>query len=189
MVTYCIGSARQKREYFGKLDGAVILDNVEVLFCASENGRNYFAYGDVPFSAFTVREYLKYRRALCKAEIPADMFGKLRLRANKRLGKLAPAEMRCVAFLEKTCGSTDKPVVINLDGAKYTRRNAAALMRLVALCKDVYVCVTDKRFLRRSGATAQTLAFGTPVVKRARPKFYAAKRLAQKINAKRVAVM
>ena len=188
MVTYCIGSARQKREYFGKMDGAVILDNVEVLFCASENGRNYFAYGDVPFAAFTVREYLKYRRSLCKTEAPTDMLEKLCLRANKRIGKLAPAEMRWVTFLEKTCGGTDKPVVINLDGAKYSRRNAAALMRLISLCKDAYVCVTDRKFVRRCGATAQTLAFGKPA-KYTRPDFYAAKRLAAKINAKRVSVM
>ncbi len=188
MVTYCLGSARQKREYFSKMDGAVVLDNVEVLFCASENGRNYFAYGDVPFAAFTVAEYLKSRRALCKTAPPAGLLGRLRLRESKRLGKLAPAEMRCVTFVEKTCGNADKPVVINLDGAKYTRRNAAALRRLIALCKDVYVCVTDVRFVRRLGAHAQTLAFGKPA-KRTRAHFYAAKRLAQQINAKRVSVM
>ena len=176
MVTYCLGSARQKREYFSKMDGAVVLDNVEVLFCASENGRNYFAYGDVPFAA------------LCKTAPPAGLLGRLRLRESKRLGKLAPAEMRCVTFVEKTCGNADKPVVINLDGAKYTRRNAAALRRLIALCKDVYVCVTDIRFVRRLGAHAQTLAFGKPA-KRTRAHFYAAKRLAQQINAKRVSVM
>ncbi len=58
MTTYCTGSARQKRDYFKETDGTVVLDNVEVLFCVSENGRNYFAYGDVPFADFSVAEYL-----------------------------------------------------------------------------------------------------------------------------------
>ena len=131
MVTYCIGSARSKREYFANMDGVVILDNVEVLFCASENGKNYFAYGDVPFGSFTVEEYLTYRRALCTEPFSVNSLAPFDIPGSKRVSRLLPAEMRCVMFLEKTMGHTDKAVVINLDGTKYTKKNNASLKRLL----------------------------------------------------------
>lgn len=62
MITFCLGSARQKRAYFSDI-GAIVLDNVEVLFCSSEDGYNYFAIGKPPFADFTVAEYLRYMRA------------------------------------------------------------------------------------------------------------------------------
>lgn len=188
MVTYCIGSARQKREYFNSMRGAIVLDNVEVLFCASENGRNYFAYGAVPFAAFTVSQYLNYRRALVGGEIETCMLKTFGLSPNKRLGGLTAAQMRCVAFLEKTCGRTDAPVVINLDGSKYTRKNFKTLARLLAFCPDAYVCVTDARYVKHERRAFKMLAFGKPVG-RVRPKFYAAKILAKQLGAYRVAVM
>lgn len=189
MVTYCLGSARQKREYFKKLKDCVILDNAEVLFCASENGRNYFAIGEVPFAAFTAEEYIKYRRALCAGASSVELLDKFEIPRRKRLGSLSPAQMRCVAFVEKTgyC-ATDKPVVINLDGAKYGRRAARALALLISACKDVYVCVTDTRYLRRAPENYETMYFGK-TCKSTRPRFYAARRLAQKLNAVRVSVM
>ncbi len=204
MVTYCTGSARQKRAYFEEVSGAIVLDNLEVLFCASENGKNYFAFGDVPFSGFTVSDYLKYSRAASKIEALADFFegkatefrtdidraiAKLGLSKNKKLGRLAPAEMRAVTFLEKTGGATDSALVVNLDGAKYSRRNAKALARLIKCAGgDVFVCVTDARFVEHSAPGCKTMAFGkkTDGVK---PTFFAAKRLAKKIGAKKVAVM
>lgn len=187
MVTYCLGSARQKRAYFYKLDGAVVLDNDEVLFCASENGRNYFAYGEPPFGGFTVEQYIKYRTALCGRPFPHAALAALRISPSKRLEKLSPAQRRCVAFVEKTGGDTDSPIVINLDGARYTRKNALALDRLLALCKTAYVCVTDPRFVKRARqAEFKTLAFGK-AVKHKRPAFYAAHRLAKMIGATRVA--
>lgn len=187
MVTYCLGSARQKREYFREVAGAIILDNVEVLFCASENGRNYFAFGEVPFGGFTVAEYIKYKCATVCEPPSIARIKALGLKADKRLKKLSAAEMRAVDFLAATGGQTDSAVVINLDGAKYTRRNAAALARLLNVVGEAYVCVTDTRFAR-AGVSCKTLRFGR-VERGARPSFYAAKRLAKKIGAKKVAVM
>lgn len=187
MVTYCLGSARQKRAYFAASD-AVVLDNVEVLFCASIDGKNYFAYGDVPFSSFTVSEYLKYRRALCSADVDEGDIRAFGISPDKRLCSLVPAEMRIVAFLEKTCGKTDRAVVVNLDGTKYTRRNAAALNRLLARVKDAYVCVTDRKFVRKAPVEHRELSFGKPSFC-GKPVFYYAKILARKINAKRISVM
>lgn len=188
MVTYCTGSARQKRAYFSEASGVVVLDNVEVLFCASENGRNYFAYGDVPFSAFTVDEYLKYRRALCGAGAPCELLRKLGISASKRLGRLTAVQMRCVSFLEKTAGRPACAVMINLDGTRYSRRNDACLKRLLSVLPEAYVCVTDERFVRHASADAKILAFGKKV-KGARPAFYSARVLAKRIGAKRIAVM
>ncbi len=188
MVTYCVGSARRKREYFKNMQDAVILDNIEVLFCASENGRNYFAYGAIPFASFTVAQYLDYRRALCGGETDNAVLNSLGLSRRKRLGSLCSAEMRCVMFVEKTGGKTKSPLVVNLDGCKYTRKNRKALMRLTELCETVYVCVTDRRFIKRARGAYKMLMFGKPV-KNTRPKFYAAKRLAKELGAYRVAVM
>ena len=189
MVTYCIGSARQKREYFKNMKGAVVLDNTEVLFCASENGRNYFAYGAVPFAAFTVEQYLDYRRALCGGGMDDSIIAALKLSPNKRLGSLSAVEMRCVAFIEKTGGQTECPVVINLDGSKYSRKNLKALERLISHCAQAYVCVTDKRFVKHAHGVFKTLAFGKPTAKCKRPKFYAAKQLAKRLGAYKIAVM
>ncbi len=188
MVTYCIGSARQKREYFKEASGAVVLDNVEVLFCASENGRNYFAFGDVPFGSFTVSEYLSYATSADDVRPSAETVRLLGLQPGKLLSKLCPAEMRIVSFLELTAGRTDKSVVINLDGTRYTRKNNAALKRLLSFVPDAYVCITDGRFLDRADDGYKTLSFGK-MANTSKPSFYAAKRLAKKIGAKKVAVM
>ena len=187
MITYCIGSARQKRAYFKTLKDAVVLDNAEVLFCASENGRNYFAYGYIPFAGFEVGEYLAYRRALCREKVEDATVRAFGLDPRKRLEKLCAAELRTLTFLEKTAGATADPVVVNLDGAKYTRKNVRTLNRLLArFTSDVYVCVTDMRFVKKANCH-MTMEFGKS--KGRRPKFYTAKRLAKRINACRVAVM
>ncbi len=165
-----------------------MLDNVEVLFCAAENGRNYFAYGDVPFGGFTVSEYLKYVRALETDKVGDDTIRALGVSPRKKLKKLCPAEMRIVTFLELTAGRTDRAVVVNLDGARYTRKNDAALRRLLGAVGDAYVCVTDMRFVSHAGKEVKQLAFGKPV-DGIRPSFYAAKKLARKIGAKRISVM
>ncbi len=188
MITFCLGSARQKRAYIKSIGNAVLLDNVEVLFCASENGYNYFAYGKVPFSDFTVSEYLLYRRALCEKKVKDLDIALLGLSPNKRIGKLNPAQMRCVTFLEKTCGYTAKTVIVNLDGAKYTRKAGRALDRLLSFCDNAYVFVTDARFERHARFRREVLLFGKPI-KRKRPKFYVAKRLAAMLNASFVSVM
>ncbi len=101
--------------------------------------------------------------------------------------KLSAAEMRIVSFLELTAGKVDKPVVINLDGTEYDRKNAAALNRLLAKTGEAFVCVTDKRFIEKAKGEIRTLEFGKGA-RFATPRFYAAKRLAKKIGAKRVAV-
>ncbi|MCH5162415.1 MAG: hypothetical protein J1G38_02865 [Clostridiales bacterium] len=188
MVTYCLGSARQKREYFNCMDGAIVLDNIEVLFCASENGRNYFAFGDVPFSDFTVAEYLNYRRALEIEKVRMSDITELGLSPNRRLGKLSSVQLRAVMFLEKTVGNTDKAVVVNLDGTRYSRKNAAMLDRLLDFIGTAYVCVTDNRFLTKAHGDFRTLFFGKTVAAK-RPEFYAAKLLAKRIGAKRIAIM
>lgn len=186
MVTYCTGSARQKREYFKDM-GFCVLDNVEVLFSVSEDGRNYFAFGDVPFADFTVGEYLNYSRAL-KSKVGDETIRAFGLDKNKRLKALCTVKQRAVMLLEQTAGEVDKPVVINLDGTKYTRRNLRALNALLKYVTTAYVCVTDERFLKRARGEYRTVRFGK-YVKSARPAFYAAKVLAKRIGAKRVAVM
>ncbi len=187
MVTYCLGSARQKREYFKEAANAVILDNVEVLFCASEDGRNYFAFGDVPFGGFTVEEYVRYKCATVRTAPSAAMIKSFGLNPDKLVKRLSPAQMRILSFLAQTGGRTEKAVVVNLDGARYTRKNAAALKRLLAETGEAYVCVTDKRFMRIAESDSKTLRFGKQV-KAGRPNFYAAKALAKKLGARKVAV-
>lgn len=185
MITYCIGSARQKREYFRDGD-YVVLDNIEVLFCASENGRNYFAFGDIPFADFTVGEYLNYTRAL-ESKVPGGVIRDFGLNENKKLKKLCAAQLRAVMFLERTAGKTDKPVVINLDGTRCNAKNAKALGVLLSHISDAHVCVTDKRFLKKARGEHRTVSFGKSV-KSHRPVFYAAKVLAKRIGAKKVAL-
>ncbi len=191
MITFCTGSARQKRAYFEEASGVVVLDNVEVLFCASENGRNYFAFGEVPFSTFTVDDYLKYRRALNVGEISAniDVFlRKQKLSGLRRLKYISPVQMRIVSYLEKTAGVTDKSVVINLDGTRYTRSLNRQLKRFIAeIPTDVFVCVTDNRFVDKADPGYKTLAFGKKI-DGVKPKFTAAKKLARRVGAKHVAI-
>lgn len=169
MITYCLGSARQKRAYFSDFPCGLYLDNIEVLYCVSENGSNCFAIGDVPFADFTVREYLRYRRALC-ASVPSDAdIRALGLDPNKRLRKLRPAQMRCVQFLEKTGGigkisGKYASLIVNLDGCR-ARGNRAALKRLVRLFDNVYVCVTDEKFVRKH-SPCRLLRFGRHVAHR-----------------------
>lgn len=189
MVTYCTGSARQKRAYFGEASGVVVLDNVEVLFCVSENGRNYFAYGDVPFSSFTVERYLRYRRALCGDKAPLGLLTAFGISRKKRLKRLSPVQMRCVSFLEKTAGKTDKAVVINLDGTRYSRRNNAMLKRLLSAVGDAYVCITDDRFIKNADSGISLLSFGKTGKCVNRPSFYSARQTAKAMGAKRVSVM
>lgn len=188
MVTFCLGSARQKREYFHEADGVLVLDNVEVLFCASENGRNYFAFGSVPFGDFTVGEYIRYKCA-CVSSVPAKTdYDRFRIRESKKLKSLNPVEMRVVDFLAECGGRTDKTLVINLDGTRYSGRRLKALRRLLAAVENSYVCVSDRRFFDKINLRngVDTLTFGK--IEGSRPSFYNAKRLAKKIGAKRVAV-
>lgn len=187
MVIFCIGSARRKREYFKKLPDAVVLDNTEVLFCASENGYNYFAYGAVPFAGFTVEEYLRYRRASEDAEV----LRRLGLKPNKRLGGLCSAENRAVEYLARAGAGKcahGAPIVVNLDGTAYSRRNVRALKRLLLCLADAYVCVSDNRFLRGLSAATPVMRFGKSG-KAVRPKFYAARALAKRLEAYRISVM
>ncbi len=190
MVTYCIGSARQKRTYFEEASGVVTLDNVEVLFCASENGRNYFAFGDVPFKTFTVDDYLKYRRALCVGNVSPNIdefLKKQKISGNKKLGRISPVQMRVVTYLEKTAGVTQKTVVINLDGTKYTRKLNAQLKSFLSAIGDAYVCVTDRRFVEKADKGYKTLEFGKHK-DGGKATFVAAKILARKVGAKRIAI-
>ena len=164
-----------------------MLDNIEVLFSASVNGRNFFAYGANLFSEFTVSDYLSYRRALCSKKAEESEVRSL-INPNKKIGSLCAAEMRIVQFFEKTAGSPDKPVVINLDGARHTRKNIAALERLIKYIQsDVYVCATDRRFIGCLPADHKTLAFGRADF--IRPRFYRANKLRKRIGANRVSVM
>ncbi|MDE6200836.1 MAG: hypothetical protein K2M47_04340 [Clostridiales bacterium] len=188
MVTFYLGSARAKRAYIKTIEGGVLLDNVEVLFCASENGRNYFAYAPVPFGGFRVGDYLRYRRALCGEKLLVSDIEKFGIKPNRKMRGLSAAERRIVQFLEKTCGQTDKPIIINLDGIRYTRRNMAALKRLISVIPEVHVFVTDKRFASRFRGEYVTKTFGSQSAFITH-KFYAAKELAQRVGADKVSVM
>ena len=188
MVTFCLGSARAKRAYIKEVKDAILLDNIEVLFCVSENGRNYFAYAPVPFYGFTVRDYLRYRRALCGQKLDEDSIKRFGINPNKRIGRLSAGELRTVQFLEKTCGTTDKPVIINLDGIRYGKRCAAALRRLLKVLPDAYVFITDTRFAKRFHGKSGTMNFGAQT-KHSLHRFFAAKVLAQKLGATKVSIM
>ena len=186
MVTYCIGSARQKRAYFQAGD-YVLLDNEEVVFCASENGFNYFAYGAPPFSAFAVREYLDYMRALCPHKVTDADITRFGLDPAARLCALSPVKRRALSYLEKTGGKSELTPGINLDGTRYSMRARRELKKLVREIGDCCVCVSDLRFLRHAERGARVLKFGKSV-KRGRPKFFAAKRLAGELGITRIAV-
>lgn len=188
MVTFCLGSARQKRAYIKDISGAILLDNIEVLFCVSENGRNYFAYAPIPFGEFKVFDYLRYRRALCGEKPVVSDVKKFGINPNKKLCAISAAERRTVQFLEKTCGKTDKPIIINLDGIRYNRRNMRALKRLLAAVSQAYVFVTDKRFMSRFRGKCGTLTFGGQSHFLTH-RFYAARLLAKKTGATRISVM
>lgn len=174
MVTYCVGSARQKRAYFMR-QSAAVLDNVEVVFCANVNGKNYFAYGGLPFAEFTVKSYLKYRTALCDGGANFALLDKLGIRLNERIGKLCTAQMRCVQYIERIARGECGTVVINLDGTRYSRKNAKFLNALLSVCKNAFVCVTDNRFVRRAKRIDRIMRFGKPCKTRA--ALYKANRL------------
>ena len=188
MVTFCLGSARQKRAYVKDISGAILLDNIEVLFCASENGRNYFAYAPIPFGDFKVYDYLRYRRALCGEKLVVTDIKKCGIDPNKKLRSLCAAERRIVQFLEKTCGKTDKPVIVNLDGIRYSRRNMKALNKLLVFIPEAYIFVTDKRFMSRFRCKHGTITFGgqSHFLKH---RFYSARVLAKQIGATKISVM
>ena len=188
MVTFCTGSARQKRTYFMSDKDAVFLDNSEVLFCASEDGRNYFAYGDLPFSDFTVADYLNYARALKSEKVTRQVIVNFGISPDTKIKKLSPVQYRCVQFLEKTRGTKQQKLVINLDGAKYNKKSALLLDKLIQYADEVFVCVTDNRYMTKHKQDYKVLSFGKPT-KRSRPKFYAARILAKRIGAKRIAIM
>lgn len=188
MVTFCLGSARAKRAYIKTVGDAILLDNIEVLFCVSENGCNYFAYAPVPFGEFTVFDYLSYRRALCGEKLIASDIKSFGINPKRKMDKISAAERRTVQLLEKTCGKADKPVIVNLDGIRYSRRCMAALCRLLAVIPQAYVFVTDKRFVTRfrGECTAQTFGAQSDYTSH---RFYAAKLLAQKIGANKISIM
>lgn len=188
MVTFCLGSARAKRAYIKTIGDAILLDNIEVLFCVSENGRNYFAYAPVPFSEFSVNDYLSYRRALCGEKLVESDIKRFGIDPKRKMGKLSAAQRRTVQFLEKTCGKADKPIIINLDGIRYTRRCMTALRRLLAVIPAAYVFVTDKRFVSRFRGEFATQTFGAQSHYTAH-RFYSAKLLAQKIGANKISIM
>lgn len=188
MVTFCLGSARAKRAYIKTIKDAILLDNIEVLFCVSENGRNYFAYAPVPFFGFTVCDYLRYRRALCGQKLDVESIKCFGINPKKKIGRLSAGELRTVQFLEKTCGKTDKPVIINLDGIRYSRRCMFALRRLLAVIGEAYVFVTDARFVGRFRGKRNTMTFGAQSSYTSH-RFYAARALAQKIGATKVSIM
>lgn len=188
MVTFCLGSARVKREYVKTIEDAILLDNIEVLFCVSENGRNYFAYAPVPFSEFGVFDYLNYRRALCGDKILASDIERFGINPKRKMGKLSAAERRTVQFLEKMCGKMDKPVIVNLDGIRYTRRGMSALRRLLAVIDEAYVFVTDKQFVTHFRGECTTQTFGAQSSYTSH-RFYAARLLAKKIGANKISIM
>ena len=188
MVTFCLGSARGKRAYIKTVKDAVLLDNIEVLFCASENGRNYFAYAPVPFGEFKVCDYLRYRRALCGEKVIVSDIKKFGINPNMKMRKLSAAARRTVQFLEKTCGKADRPIIINLDGIRYSRRCLTALRRLVKAIPESYVFVTDKRFVRRFKDKHKTVMFGKQSHFLSH-RFYAANELAKRIGATKVSIM
>lgn len=190
MVTFCLGSARQKREYF-KNKGMLVLDNVEVLFCASENGKNFFVYGEVPFSEFSVRDYVLYRRALCGGNTDMSLIERAGIPLGKRFGRLCEAERRVVMLAEKTGGEkVGGAAVVNLDGARYSKKNMRALCKLVNECGErVFVCVTDRKFVKKMRLPYEILHFGKDTKRKTRKAFYAAHLLKKRLGATKISVM
>ena len=188
MVTFCLGSARAKRAYIKEIKDGTLLDNIEVIFCSSENGRNYFAYAPIPFGDFRVCDYLAYKRALCGQKVVVSDIKKFGINPNAKMKRLSAAARRTVQFLEKTCGLADKPVIVNLDGMRYSRRGMTALNRLLAAVPEAYVFVTDERFKSRFKGEYKTLMFGSQshFLKHG---FYKARLLAKRAGATKISVM
>ena len=69
MIVYCLGDAKAKRAAFRAADGGInsmSIDNDEILTVLKNDGKTYFAVGDIPFADMSVSEFVAYSKSLCK---------------------------------------------------------------------------------------------------------------------------
>lgn len=160
MIVYCLGDAKAKRAAFRSTDGGInsmSIDNDEILTVLKNDGKTYFAVGDIPFADMSVSEFVAYSKSLCKTQPArrretsyyAKLFG-FKSVMNKKLKKLSVPQYRMAQFLAKYDLSV-RDVYVNFDGLEYSRANKKALEGFLSKIKryfNIYVGVSDYRFMR-----------------------------------------
>ena len=176
MVMYCIGNAKDFRMQRG--DTIINCDNDEMAtksITSGSHNAHIMADGQkislpkmakkalkrnkkasIPFSSFSILEFVRYNRALVderqlnKAQV-AERLNKvgLKRRINCKLKKLSPVEFRALTLATKLNEST-KSTYLNFEGLKYCRKHKIGLSRfLTHLSKQykVFALVDDTRFV------------------------------------------
>ncbi len=171
MVTYCVGDIVAKRRAFRKkCDGdTVSLDNDDVIADVKANDETCFLIGELPFADFSIADYVRYARA----NLTQLALGKVAIKNLLRLAGYKGSMFRCIKRLSRVdyrkiqlaSKVTDKTriVYVNFDGLPYTKFYKRRLRALLKTWKkfDVYVSVSDVRFLPKKCARKQYFADGT----------------------------
>lgn len=172
MIVYCLGDAKAKRAAFRSTDGganSMSIDNDEILTVLKNDGKTYFAVGEIPFADMSVSEFVSYGKSLCKTQPAhrreisyyAKLFG-FKSVMCKKLKKLSVPQYRMAQFLTKYDLSV-RDVYVNFDGLEYSRANKKAVNGFLSKIKryfNIYVGVSDFRFTRYGSAVRQYGADG-----------------------------
>lgn len=172
MVTYCVGNPNVKRKAFHRESDNVLvsIDNDEVIASFEAKKRRYYVVGDVPFADLTVSEYILYQRSLVSKIVlsPANIVVLLKkygvkAKLNTPLSKLSRCDYRVITFIARVRETTET-VYINFDSLEYNRKNrhnVGVFIKQLGKKYNVYVAVTDSRFIPR---TASVLHYATDCV-------------------------
>lgn len=133
-VTFCLGNIGIKRRAFRTPEtGAVSIDNDDVLLSFRLDGKLYCAIGSLPFSDFSVREYMGVRPGSLRSPRPLGD-GEIRylLRAvgfrrglYTRVGALSRVEYRHLCLAARMEIDT-RVVRLNFDGRPSPAATAAS---------------------------------------------------------------
>lgn len=156
-VTFCLGNIGIKRRAFRTPEtGAVSIDNDDVLLSFRLDEKLYCAIGSLPFSDFSVREYMAYVRSLRSPRPLGDGEIRYLLRAvgfrrglYTRVGALSRVEYRHLCLAARMEIDT-RVVRLNFDGLPFSRRHRRQLLYLLRTLDPRYetlVAVTDTRFI------------------------------------------
>ena len=169
---YCIGDATEFRAK--RTEGNIYCDNDEMApnISAATLSSNNMQDGDVlslvnmttkrkkkaqiPFSTFTILEYVRYTRALVdeKNQSKGQVVERLKqVGLNKKVRckvkKLTPIEYRALSLATKLEQNTHT-AYLNFEGLKYNKKNKKVLTRTLnhlASNLKVYALVDDARFV------------------------------------------
>lgn len=143
--------------------GVARAHNDEVTNICRIKGKDYYVVGTHPFADFTVLQYIRYERALIDAPRLSDAQIKKLLRTcgtkaslRSRLGKLSFVDRRLVTLAARITPQT-VTVAIDLDGVPYSGFLRSRLHRAASkLSKkyEVWICVTDSRYIAKGCITA-----------------------------------